>query len=130
MNEGKVLGFSLSSDFIFVPLADVNLLLELLIELQLNDEALEILCQFCSTQFSSNMSADSLVGLSPDKQLEAFNNVIMPDEAPCDINSKLIVLLINLKAKNLVKVCKIALFVRTVVLQGIHGGEKRVKIPR
>lgn len=70
----------------------------------MNEEALEALCQFCSAKFSSEMSAESLSNLSPEKQLESFDTVLMPEESPADIKTKLVVVLINLKAKHLVKV--------------------------
>ena len=50
------------------------------------------------------MSAESLSNLSPEKQLESFDTVLMPEESPADIKTKLVVVLINLKAKHLVKV--------------------------
>ena len=42
--------------------------------------------------------------LSLDQQLKAFENVIMPDDTPIEIKSKLIVVLLNLGAKHLVRV--------------------------
>lgn len=69
-----------------------------------NDEALEVLCKYCSTQFSSDVSQEELDDLSPEKQLEAFSNVIMPEGTPLDIKAKLVIVLVNLKATHLVKV--------------------------
>ncbi len=39
-----------------------------------------------------------------EQQLKAFENVIMPDDTPIEIKSKLIVVLLNLGAKHLVRV--------------------------
>lgn len=82
---------------------ELNLLLELLVSLNQNDEALEVLCKYCSTQFSSDVSQEELDDLSPEKQLEAFSNVIMPEGTPLDIKAKLVIVLVNLKATHLVK---------------------------
>jgi hypothetical protein len=35
----------------------------------------------------------------------AFENVMMPEETPIEIKSKLVIILLNLGAKHLVKVC-------------------------
>lgn len=72
-----------------------------------NEDALQALCAFSSIQFTSDQSQDSVSELSPEKQLEAFQGVVVGndrDEMPMDIKSKMIVILVNLKAKHLIKV--------------------------
>jgi hypothetical protein len=83
---------------------DVNLLLELLISLEQNEEALEVLCQYSNAKFSSSSSPESVAELPPEQQLQTFRKVVLPDDTPLDINSKLVVVLVNLKAKHLVQV--------------------------
>eukprot|EP00095_Tigriopus_kingsejongensis_P008374 maker-scaffold856_size87843-snap-gene-0.23 protein:Tk08374 transcript:maker-scaffold856_size87843-snap-gene-0.23-mRNA-1 annotation:"general transcription factor 3c polypeptide 3" len=82
---------------------ELNLLLELLISLAQNDEALEVLCKYCSTQFSSETAQEELDEMNPEQQLKAFTAVILPEDTPLDIKAKLIIVLVNLTAHHLVQ---------------------------
>lgn len=85
--------------------ADVNLLLELLIELEQHDEALEVLCRHCQVKFeTSEDSTENLELLDPEKQLKTFKKVYTEENTPIEITCKLIVVLVNLGANHLVKV--------------------------
>uniref|UniRef100_A0A0K2UFK2 General transcription factor 3C polypeptide 3 n=1 Tax=Lepeophtheirus salmonis TaxID=72036 RepID=A0A0K2UFK2_LEPSM len=82
---------------------DVNLFLELLISLKLYEDTLDILCSKSIVKFSSDLPQNELEDLSPEKQLQSFNKVVIPEDTPLDIRAKLIIVLINLKACHLVK---------------------------
>ena len=93
------------STIIILPsLSELNLLLELQIALDLNDDALEVLCRHCAIQFASDESADKIADLAPEKQLETFKTVVVPAESAPEIRTKLVVVLVNLGASHLVKV--------------------------
>ena len=81
-------------------------MLELQISLGLNDEALDILVRHCSVRFTSDLAADAVSELSPEKQLEAFTSAQLPPDSPTEVKTKLIVVLVNLNASHLVKVTK------------------------
>jgi hypothetical protein len=84
---------------------DINLLLELLLELSNYEEALEVLCVHSRAQFASETPAEDLAALTPEQQLKEFTSVVLPnegEETPLDIVSKMVVVLINLKAEHLV----------------------------
>ncbi len=86
---------------------DVNLLLELLLALGGFHEALEVLCQHGKLQFASERSPEELASMDPEQQLGEFSSVLLPEgeeAAPLDIVSKMIVVLVNLKADHLVTV--------------------------
>lgn len=82
----------------------MNLLLELLIALEQNEEALDALCQYGNANFISSESPEVLDSLDADKQLESFSKVCLPESTPLEIASKCVVVLINLKALHLVTV--------------------------
>jgi len=87
----------------FVGVEDVNLLLELMIILAQYHDALDVLCRHGGVKFAaSNMSKDDLEKLDPEKQLEKFTAVALDPEQPVEIKSKLVVVLVHLKAKHLV----------------------------
>ncbi|CAB4069485.1 GTP3C3 [Lepeophtheirus salmonis] len=64
---------------------------------------LDILCSKSIVKFSSDLPQNELEDLSPEKQLQSFNKVVIPEDTPLDIRAKLIIVLINLKACHLVK---------------------------
>jgi len=80
---------------------DVNLFLELLITLNESQQALTICCEWCSVQFSADQSDRDLSSLEPEDQLAAFTELLVPDELAADIRSKLVVILVSLRADHL-----------------------------
>ena len=80
---------------------DINILLELLIDEQLLDEALEVIRQHCSAQFkateASEITYDPICG-----QLKLVTAVNLPVSMPLEIYSKLAIILLQLNANHLV----------------------------
>ncbi len=95
---------------------DVNLLLELLLGLGQSEEALEVLCQHAGVKFASDtLTPEGAEQLPAEQQLAAFDKVLFasvrdgaaaaePVAVPIEIRTKLIIVLINLRATHLVKV--------------------------
>ncbi len=88
----------------------MNLLLELLIGLGQHEEALHVLCQHSGVGFSSDtVDREDAEQMGPEQQLKAFSSVSFDQsgrtgqQIPPDIKSKLLVVLINLKATHLTK---------------------------
>jgi general transcription factor 3C polypeptide 3 (transcription factor C subunit 4) len=80
---------------------DVNLYLELLIGLEAFPQALEVCCQWGGVQFSGPPQ-EEVAGLDSDHQLASFTELVKPDEMPADIQAKLLVVLVHLKAVHLI----------------------------
>lgn len=81
---------------------DTNLYLELLIEVEKFDKALEVCCQLCGVQFSAAATPqEDLADLSSREQLAAFTELVVPADMPADIQAKLVVLLVHLRAPHL-----------------------------
>jgi len=82
--------------------SDLNLLLEMLITLEQFQQALEVTCKWCGVQFSADKPSEDLTHLDAEDQLAAFADLIVPDDMICDIKSKLVVILVRLRALHLV----------------------------
>ncbi len=85
----------------------MNLLLELLLNLNMSDDALDTLCKYCGVKFFSGqegMTREDAEAMPPEKQLQMFAEVVCPEVTPVDIKSKLVIVLVNLGAVHLVKV--------------------------
>ena len=84
-----------------VQLEHINLLLELLISLNEFEEALQVLCKNCGIKFDSDTPASQLSQMPHNDQLKAFKKVNMPQDLPVDLQAKLVVVLLHLKASHL-----------------------------
>ena len=79
--------------------------MELLIVLGQNEEALEVLCQHAGVKFvSETLTREGAEELQPEQQLEAFSQVVFTgeQEVPLEIRTKLLVVLINVRATHLI----------------------------
>lgn len=80
---------------------DVNLFLEMLLILENYEHALEICCKYANISFDCKDTDDNFANLEPKRQLEAFNDVIVPSDVTADIQYKLVIILVNLNARHL-----------------------------
>jgi len=80
---------------------DVNLFLELLLSLNMSQQALTICCEWCSVQFSAEQSHVDLSNLEPEDQLAAFTELLVPEDLAADIRAKLVIILVSLRADHL-----------------------------
>ena len=93
--------FSKHPDYVTSEL--VNLFLELLISVGAMQQALSVCCEWCEVQFSSDCQHTDISSLEPEQQLAVFTDLLVPDDLAADIRSKLVVILVSLKAHHLTK---------------------------
>jgi len=80
---------------------DFNLFLELLIILEKYNDGLLICCKYANVSFDCKSDTDNIDTLEPESQLEAFSNIVVPEELSAEIRCKLAIILINLNARHL-----------------------------
>ena len=80
---------------------ETNLYLELLLLEESYQVALEVCCQHCSVTFNCHNSEINVENLEPEDQLATFTDLVVPDELAADIKCKIIIILLQLKAKHL-----------------------------